>query len=336
MKFKVFIGVDVSKEWLDFAVYADGEILFKQQQKNTQQGIIAFCEALKNLLNNSSTAHWLFCMEHTGLYCNPLLKYVIEEQLALWLENATTIKAFHGLARGKNDALDACRIAEYAGVKSNKARLWQAPRKVVIKLKSLLKLRERLVTSKKRLKDALGEDEQFADKEWVKTHEKLVKPAVKKIDKQIKEVEKKILEIIRSDDELNRLFRLMKSVTGVGEIVASNTLVVTNEFKEISDPKKMACHCGVAPFSHNSGKSIRGKAKVSHRANKNMKALLHLAAMAAIPTEGELRDYYYRKLEQGKNKMAVINAVRNKIIHRIFAVVREGRKYEKSYTHTLA
>lgn len=334
MKFSVFIGVDVSKEWLDFAVYADGAILLNQQQENTKKGITAFCKALKEL--SPSTAQWLFCMEHTGLYCNPLLKYVQEKQLALWLEDAVAIKAFHGLARGKNDALDACRIAEYAGVKNKQARLYQAPRQVIAELKSLLKLRERLMTSKKRLKDALSEDKQFADKEWAKTHGKLVKPAVDKIARQVKEVEKKILELIRSDNELYRLFKLMKSVTGVGEIIASNTLVVTNEFKEINDPKKMACHCGVAPFAYNSGKSIRGRAKVSHRANKDMKALLHLSAMAALSTEGELREYYLRKVEQGKNKMAVINAIRNKIIHRIFAVVRDERKYEKSYTHALA
>lgn len=336
MEFKVFIGVDVSKEWLDFAVYADGEILFKQQEENSHNGITAFCSAVKKLLNSSSTVDWLFCMEHTGIYCNPLLKFLVENQVAIWLENPVAIKAFHGLSRGKGDSLDACRIAEYAGIKSRKARLWQPPRKIILKLKSLLKLRERLLLSKKRLKDALGEDEQFADKEWVKMHKKLIKPAVDKIDKQVKEAEKELQELIRSDQKLDQLFKLINSITGVGKIVAINTLVVTNEFKDIKDAKKMACHCGVAPFSYDSGKSIRGKAKVSHRANKHMKALFHLAAMAAISTEGELRNYYVRKLEEGKNKMAIINAIRNKIIHRIFAVVREERKYEKFYTCVLA
>ncbi len=58
--------------------------------------------------------------------------------------------------------------------------------------------------------------------------------------------------------------------------------------------------------------------------------------MSAISSKGELQDYYQRKVEEGKNKMSIINAVRNKIIHRIFACVREKRKYEKNYTHSLA
>jgi hypothetical protein len=47
--------------------------------------------------------------------------------------------------------------------------------------------------------------------------------------------------------------------------------------------------------------------------------------MSAISSKGELRDYYLRKVEEGKNKMAIINAVRNKISHSLFACVRENR-----------
>ena len=67
-----------------------------------------------------------------------------------------------------------------------------------------------------------------------------------------------------------------------------------------------------------------------------MKALLHLAAMSAVNCTGEIREYYLLKVEEGKNKMLVLNAVRNKLIHRIFACVRNNRKYEKSYTRQLA
>lgn len=52
--------------------------------------------------------------------------------------------------------------------------------------------------------------------------------------------------------------------------------------------------------------------------------------------EGDLAQYYQRKVQEGKNKMNVINAVRNKIIKRIFACVRDNRKYEKNYKVTLA
>lgn len=335
MDFKVIIGVDVSKETLDFVPTIEGKPLFHEQVKNDNKGISQLYKRLAKEVG-ASPGQWLFCMEHTGIYCNPMLEFSLEKDLAVWLESAAKIKVYHALERGKNDALDAKRIAEYAFAKKDKIKLWKAPRGVLIRLKSLIKLRERLITSKKRLLDPLGEEKQFCNKGWVDEHGKFLKPIIAKIEKQTKEVEQEIHQLVNGDDDLKKLYGLITSVCGVGQIVAINTLVVTNEFKQITDPKQMACNCGVVPFKYDSGKSIRSRAKVSHRANKSMKVLFHLAAMSAISTQGELRDYYLRKVEEGKNKMAVINAVRNKIIHRIFACVRDQRKYEKNYTHSLA
>ncbi|KAF3978678.1 MAG: IS110 family transposase [Methylococcales symbiont of Iophon sp. n. MRB-2018] len=335
MKYRVFIGVDVSKEVLDFVVIVEGKKLFHLKVSNNKKGISLL---YKRLGKEVGTYHsdWLFCCEHTGIYCNPLLEFVGNKGISVWLENAVKIKVYHALERGKNDALDALRIAEYAYAKRDKVRLWEAPREIISQLKSMIGLRKRLLTSKKRLLDPLQEEKQFGNKQWTKEHEKLLRPVISKIEKQLKDVEQKIQQLISKDDRLKELYQLITSVSGVGPIVAINTLVVTNEFKQISDPKKMACHCGVAPFKYDSGKTIRSRARVSHRADKSMKVLLHLAAMSAISSKGELREYYLRKVEEGKNKMAVINAVRNKIIHRIFVCIRENRKYEKIYTHALA
>jgi len=335
MDFKVFIGIDVSKETLDFIPTSEGKRLFHEHVSNDNKGIVRLYKRLAKTVD-SSPEQWLFCMEHTGVYCNPMLEFAVEKDLAIWLESAAKIKAHHALERGKNDTLDALRIAEYAFAKKDKIKLWEAPREVIIRLKSLIKLRERLITSKKRFLDPLREEKQFCNKEWVREHEKLLKPVIAKIEKQTKEVEQEIQQLINEDDDLKRLYGLITSVRGVGQIVAINTLVVTNEFKQITNPKEMACNCGVVPYKYDSGKTIRSRAKVSHRANKTMKVLFHLAAMSAISTKGELRDYYLRKVEEGKNKMAVINAVRNKIIHRIFACVRDQRKYEENYIHSLA
>ena len=91
----------------------------------------------------------------------------------------------------------------------------------------------------------------------------------------------------------------------------------------------------MVPFEHSSGKSVRGKSRVSHFAHKDLKTLLHMCAVGCISRKGELRDYYERKLAQGKNKMSVLNAIRNKIVHRIFAVVRDNTMYQKNYQYSL-
>jgi transposase len=112
-------------------------------------------------------------------------------------------------------------------------------------------------------------------------------------------------------------------------------IITTNEFKNISDPKKYACYSGVVPFEHTSGSSVRGRTRVSHFANKNTKRLLHMAALSIIRYHGELKTYWLRKIQEGKHKMVILNAIRNKLIQRVFAVVKRGTKYQKFYPTVL-
>lgn len=86
----------------------------------------------------------------------------------------------------------------------------------------------------------------------------------------------------------------------------------------------------MAPFANSSGRK-QGRARISHKANKKLKTLLDLCAKAAIISKGELRTYYERKIAEGKNKKLVRNAVRNKLVLRMFAVARDKTTYEKKF-----
>ncbi len=88
---------------------------------------------------------------------------------------------------------------------------------------------------------------------------------------------------------------------------------------------------------HTSGTSIRGKtarrtAKTSPLANKRIKALLSNGAASAIQSDEELKAYFHRKLAEAvprreKPKMVVINAIRAKLIKRVFATINRGTEY---------
>lgn len=58
-----------------------------------------------------------------------------------------------------------------------------------------------------------------------------------------------------------------------------------------------------------------------------MKRLLHLSAMIASHSDNELRNYYQKRLDEGKHRMEVLNIIRNKIVARVFAVVKRGTPY---------
>ncbi len=205
--------------------------------------------------------------------------------------------------------------------------MWEPPRKELLKLKQLTRIRKQIIRTISGLKRPLGETA-FMSKEEAKTLKNSLKNSLTALKKDLEKIDKQIDELIKSDSELSRLFKLVSSVKGVGRVTAILIIVATNEFKNICDAKKFACYSGVAPFEHTSGTSVNGRAHVSNMADKSLKCALHMAALAAISHTGELQDYFYRKVEQGKNKMAVINAVRNKLIHRVFACVRENRLYQ--------
>src|SRR5690606_37938065 len=153
-----------------------------------------------------------------------------------------------------------------------------------------IKIRKQVVAAKEQYQYINDDDLAVLDSELID-----------QIEDQIKAIEKKIYALIVSDSRLNEAYQLITSVPGVGKILACNLLVRTGESASISSPRKLACYAGVAPFSHQSGTSIRGRNRVSHYADKDLKKLLHLASMSVIRLSGDMRDYYQRKVAEGKN-----------------------------------
>ena len=90
MQYKLFIGVDVSKETLDFVVLVKGEKLFHIRVGNDESGINRFYKKLTKEIEINRD-QWIICMEHTGIYCNPLLGFATKKDIAVWLESAAKI-----------------------------------------------------------------------------------------------------------------------------------------------------------------------------------------------------------------------------------------------------
>ena len=159
---------------------------------------------------------------------------------------------------------------------------------------------------------------------------KLNEKLINELDKQIAALEIQINEIIQHDQELTKQAELIKSIPGVGNVLSWYMITKTEGFTKITNPRKMACFSGVVPFEYQSGTSVYRKPRVSIFADKQLKSVLHLAAMSAVRHNHDLKVYYQRKVKDGKNKMSTLNAVRNKLIHRIFAVIKNDRPYQNN------
>ena len=102
--------------------------------------------------------------------------------------------------------------------------------------------------------------------------------------------------------------------------MASFMITYTNNFTKFTHSRKFASYSGVAPFPYQSGTSIGARRKwtiwlIKERKHYWISALNQLSYMIKI------RDYYLRKVESARKKMKIINAVRNKILARMFALL---------------
>lgn len=157
------------------------------------------------------------------------------------------------------------------------------------------------------------------------------KAAVDGIAESLKIVEKQIQQIIQQDAAIKKNYDLLLSVPGIGYLTAVYIICCTNNFICKITGKQLASYAGVAPFGNTSGTSIKGRDKVHKMANKDLKKLLHMGAISAITHYPEFKDYYERKVKEGKHEQSVINAVRSKIALRAVAVINNQEKYVDKY-----
>jgi transposase len=326
-KFTHFLGIDISKEYFDAVIILEGkkELNNHNQFANNAKGIRELRKWLKEF--NATSVNTLVCLEHTGMYGKVVIKHLISYEFSLWVEMSLKIIRSIGLQRGKNDKVDAFRIAYYAMKNQEAAVIYKAPRKVVEKIKILLSVRDKLIQYKGSLLRHTNELKSF-DLELYKLSTKHQNNAIKGIVTDLKNIEKELDKLIKEDEVLNTIYTQVTSVPGVGKITTLTLICFTNEFSMYATPRQLACYTGVAPFEYTSGKSIRGKPRVNNMANKKLKKLLHMCALTAATYDPELKVYYQRKVEESKNKLLVLNNVRNKLIHRICACIKENRVYK--------
>ena len=324
--YNYFFGVDVSKRTVDITSLINQKTEHRRFD-NDPEGMGLLLHWLKE--SNIVFEQTLFCMETTGLYCFPLTAFLTTNEIDTWVEHAARIKKATALSRGKNDKIDSQRIATYASKNLEKVRLWKPVGSTLQQIKHLSALRERLVNTKKRLVTPIKEFEDVGNLAMAKLLNKSIKSSLAAIDKDLKNLEAKVIEIINGDDNLKQLYKLITSVVGIGFVTAVNLMIYTNGFTVMKDARKLACYCGVAPFAYTSGTSIKGRTRVHPMANKKLKCNLHMASLSAVKLDSELKAYYERKVEEGKSKMSVLNAIKNKLLARVVAVVNKQEEYVK-------
>ena len=327
-----YIGVDISKKTIDVAIY-----------KKEKSSKVSVCEKFPNSSDGfKEMKRWLckcgvslknalFCMEATGHYTYDLCLFLEQQEVSYSVQSPLHLKRSFGLTHGKNDKVDAYRIASYAYLHREDIKLSKLATNSIRKLKALMTERKSLVVEIARCKAQLKEVGSHSSSPGTI---KRTKELLEFLETQVLDIEKDMAQTIDSDAELKNNYQLLLTISGIGIVNAVNTIVATHNFKMFDNARQYASYIGVAPFEHTSGTSVRGKTHVEPGA-KMLKADLTGAVRTCINHDKEIQKYYERKIAEGKSYGVVANAIKFKLLLRMFAVIKRGTPFVKKADHLI-
>jgi transposase len=329
-----FIGIDVSKPYFDVSLMAVVNHLKQPIETarfgNNATGIKTFDRWLKGH-RATFDQQSVVVIENTGIYHRLTWSFCSRKHLPIHIGNAAHIKWSFGIARGKNDKIDSARLCNHAFRESDTLTATSPLGPVLLHLKDFIPARTKLLKQMMSLRVSIKELGNVNEKPHQKLIEKSLRSAIDGIAKSIRNIETETKKIIEENKAFKSNYRLLISIPGIGHVTAVYPIGCTANFAGNRSGKQLACYAGVAPFEHSSGISIKGKTRVDRMANRELKRLLHLCALSAIQYNPEVKNYYSRKKEEGKHSMSILNAVRNKIVLRVAAVVKNQMPYKNNF-----
>ena len=320
-----YIGVDISKRTIDVAIYVKTQVkkgTFPHETfSNSEEGFKDMKRWLRK--QNATLSKSLFCMEATGNYTYELCLFLEQQSVDYSIQSPLHLKRSFGLTHGKNDKVDSSRIAYYAYLHREDIKLSKLASESVRKLKALIAERKSLVVEIARCKAQLKEVGEHAPSAGtIKRTEALQEF----LESQVESIEEEMAQTIEADEKMRTNYHLLLSVDGIGIVNAINTIIATHNFEMFDNARQYASYIGVAPFEHMSGTSVRGRTHVEPGA-KMLKADLTGAVRSCINHDKEIRKYYDRKMAEGKAFGVVANAIKFKLLLRMFAVIKRGTPF---------
>jgi len=313
-------GIDLSMEKFDVNfIDAKG----KEKNKEVKNGVVSISRFLSSVPEDG-----ILCAEHTGAYGDLLVYLCNQANIPIALVPGYTIKHSLGLLKGKSDPLDSRRIREYGERFTDRLVFSEYDEESIVELKQLHTLRSQLVKARKALLTS-DTGRCHLPMQSVSVHNHL-QSVLSGLDTEIEAVEEEIEALIKANQDLNENYELVISIKGIGQVIATDLLIKTGNFKNIDTARKAASYAGVCPFPNASGKMV-GKSRTSHFADKKLKSLLFMGAKSALQYNKEYQLYFQKKQLEGKPYYLIMNNISNKMLRTIYSVVNNKTPYNQDH-----
>jgi transposase len=304
----IFVGIDVSKDWLDVAALPSKE---KWQYSNDEAGISKLVASLKKLFPV------LVVMEPTGGLEAMVAASLTSEGINLAVVNARQVRDY-ARATGKlakTDKLDALVMAEFAAVINPPVRQLRDEESEEIKamvsrrrqiLEMLTAEKNRLAIARKHLKPGI-----LAHIEWLK--------------KEVADLDRDLRQRIESSPIWRVKDNLLQSIPGVGRVLSATLLAELPELGKLNR-RQIAALVGVAPFNRDSG-TMRGKRSV-WGGRASIRAVLYMATLASTRFNPVIGSFYQRLLSKGKAKKVALVACMRRLLTIMNAILKNQRAWQ--------
>ena len=293
-----YIGIDIGKEFFVVAIHDSKKTL---EYDNNSTGIKVFINDFKSKLKNG-----LCVLETTGGYEMRLLFTLCEAGFSVHRANTRKVKRFiqsYG-NDAKTDKLDAKALALYGYERAQRLELFSPQSKQALALFELVQrrndLKQMLVAEKNRLKAPRADIIKIS-----------CTAIIEALNQQMITITEEINALIDADVELKAKKEVLKTIPGIGNIIANELLVLLPELGSLTR-RKIASLAGLAPKSNDSGQ-FSGYRCISY-GRCGIKPMLFLAAMAARKSNSTLKSFYDKLISSGKKKMVALTALMRKII----------------------
>jgi transposase len=298
------VGIDVAKAHLDVAVRPTGAAW---RVANDAPGIAALVDRLR------SDAPVAVVLEATGGCEVPLVSALVEADLPVAVVNPRQVRDF-ARATGrlaKTDALDAAVLARFA--EAVRPPLRPLPDAAHVELGALVTRRRQLVEMLTAERNRLG-----TAPERVRPH---LREHVRWLEQALSAVDRDLAALIRASPVWRTREALLRSVPGVGPVLATTVLAELPELGQLGR-HAVAALVGVAPLNHDSG-TLRGRRAI-WGGRAHVRAVLYMATVAAVRYNPVVAAFYHRLRAAGKPAKVALTACMRKLLVILNAVVRHG------------
>ncbi len=308
------LGIDVSKDKLDCALWLEGKYKSKVVTNNSQ----GFTDLL-NWLHKWHVDSPHVCMEATGVYWEASAEFLAAHDMQVSVVNPAQIKAFGGsrLVRTKTDAVDARLIAEFCLRMTPEA--WQPPSPGEQALRALVQRLDALQRMHTQESNRLGVARE-AVRNGIADH-------LAWLDKEIEALTKQIRDHINGDTDLKRKRDLLDSIPGVGERTIAAILAFGTDPNHFASARQCVAFAGLNPRQHQSGSSVNGKPRMSKVGHALLRKALYMPAMVTLYKTAWGKVFRDRLASAGKPPKLIIGAMMRKLLQVAFGVLKSGQAF---------